>query len=368
MQDSIIPSEPRSSAGRGAILALVCVCLALGGVSALETRHVSVVHGFPVPWTQILLTTAPRWLLLAATLPFALLVASRQPLRPLRARVVLLHLAIFIAISLAHAAVITWTMGLESPVAFLFPLSARLQRALYSAMPIVVPLYGAVLAAAWAMEEAREKARRSVRASQLEAQLRAAELSALRAKLQPHFLYNTLQGIAALVADMQPDQAVAAIERLSDLLHASLRDDGRDEVPVREEVQLAERYLGLQQMRFGERLQYELKVAPEIAECLVPVLLLQPLVENAVVHGLDAGQERLRVTVAAEGTPDGLELRVENDGPELTTVAGGNGHGVGLAATRARVATAYGERGSLTLLPRIGGGAAVRVMLPRSRR
>lgn len=336
-------------------------------MSALETRHVSVVHGFPVPWAQILETTGPRWLLLAALLPFVLVVAVRKPLRPLRAEVVLLHLGIFAIISLAHAAIITWTTGLENPVAYLFPLSARLARSLYSAMPIVVPMYGAVLAAAWAMEEARERERRSIRASQLEAQLRSAELAALRAKLQPHFLYNTLQGIAALVTDMQPSQAVVAIERLSDLLHASLRDDGRDEVPVREEVQLAERYLGLQQMRFGERLKYELTVAPEVADCLVPVLLLQPLVENAVVHGLDAGQERLRVTVAAEPSADGIELRVENDGPAPVADASSNGHGVGIAATRARVATAYGERGSLTLLPRPGGGATVRVMLPRSR-
>jgi two-component system LytT family sensor kinase len=353
---------------RGATLALVSVCLALGGVSALEARHVSVVHGFPLPWLHVFATTGPPWLLLAATLPFALRLASSPSLRANKTHMVLLHLLVFATIAFAHAALLTWIMGLENPVARLFSLTARFERALASAMPITVPMYGAVLAAAWAMTEARERERRSVRASQLEAQLHAASLASLRAKLQPHFLYNTLQGIATLAADHRPQQAVTAIEQLSELLHASLRDDGRDEVPVHEEVQLAERYLGLQRMRFGERLRYELAVAPAVADCLVPVLLLQPLVENAVVHGLEAGQERLNVTIAAGVVPEGLELLVENDGPALDPAAApGEGHGVGIAATRARLHTAYGDRASLTLLPREGGGVTVRLVLPRSK-
>lgn len=353
---------------RGATLALVSVCLALGGVSALEARHVSVVHGFPLPWLHVFATTGPPWLLLAVTLPFALRLATRPALRANKARMVALHLLVFATIAFAHAALLTWIMGLENPVALLFTLTARFERALASAMPITVPMYGAVLAAAWAMTEARERERRSVRASQLEAQLHAASLASLRARLQPHFLYNTLQGIATLAADHRPEQAVTAIEQLSELLHASLRDDGRDEVPVHEEVQLAERYLGLQQMRFGERLRYELEVQPAVADFPVPVLLLQPLVENAVVHGLEAGQERLQVRISAGALPEGLELRVENDGPALENPAeSGDGHGVGLAATRARLHTAYGERATLTLLPREGGGVTVRLVLPRSR-
>lgn len=352
---------------RGASLALVCVCLALGGVSALESRTVSVAHGFPLPWSLVFASTAPRWLLLAATLPLALRLASRPSLRPMRGRAVAMHVALFLLISISHAVVVAWTIGLANPVSLLFSWPARIQRAFYSSMPIMVSMYGAVLAAAWALAEARERERRSLRASQLEAMLQTARLAALRAKLQPHFLYNTLHGIAALVADLRPAHAVTAIEQLSELLHASLRDDGRDVVAVREEVALAERYLALQQMRFGERLTYELVVSPGVAECPVPVLLLQPLVENAVVHGLDAGQERLRVTIHAVATADGVELRVENDGPPLDPSATeSDGPGVGLAATRARLTTAYGGAASLRLLAREGGGATVRVVLPRS--
>jgi len=236
-----------------------------------------------------------------------------------------------------------------------------------------VSLYGAVVIAAWGMAEARERERRTLRASQLETQLQAARLEALRAKLQPHFLYNTLNGIAALVADVQPERALAALEQLSELLHASLRDDTREEIAVAEEVALTEQYLALQRMRFGERLQYDLRVAPDVADCLVPVLLLQPLVENAVVHGLDAGIERLHIAVVAQSQADEVELLVENDGTSLdvddvTAAEATGGDGVGLAATRARLATAYGDRASLRLLPREGSGVRVRITLPRSER
>ena len=349
----------------GASLALVCACLALGAVSALESRHMSVAHGRPMPWSLVLLSTTPRWLLLSATLPFALHLATRPSLWSLRAPVVLMHTGLFLAISIAHAALSAWSMGLTSPISLFFPWSARLLRSWYGGMPIMVSMYGAVLAAAWALNEVRERERRSLRASQLEAQLQAARLEALRAKLQPHFLYNTLHGIAALVADMEPARAVTAIEQLSELLHAALRDDAREVVPVREEIELAERYLALQQMRFGDRLHYEVVVAPEVADYPVPVLLLQPLVENAVVHGLDAGQERLCITILAAPLGEALELRVENDGAALESASRAAGHGVGLAATRARLATAYGERAALHLLPRTGGGATVRLILPR---
>ena len=357
------------SSGRAG-LAVAVACFALGGISALEMRHISVSHGQPVAWPVVLLITMPRWLLLAATLPMILRVGVSHGVPRLRLRTVVLHLAFFLAISWLHAAVTAWATGLTSPVAQYFPWGARVLRAWYGTMPTMVSLYGAVLITAWGMSEARERQRRTLRALQLEAQLQAARHEALRAKLQPHFLYNTLTGIAALVADVQPARAVAAIEALSELLHASLRDDGREEIPVAEEVALAERYLELQRMRFGARLQYDLDVAPDVAESLVPVLLLQPLVENAVVHGLDAGLEQLRVAVAARAVSQSVELQVENDGLSLDAEGvrplGAPGTGVGLAATRARLATAYGDRASLLLLPRDGGGAIVRIVLPRA--
>jgi LytS/YehU family sensor histidine kinase len=150
---------------------------------------------------------------------------------------------------------------------------------------------------------------------------------------------------------------VTAIEQLGELLHASLREDGREEITVEEEVALAERYLALQGMRFGDRLRYEWHVAPEVSECLVPVLLLQPIVENAVVHGLDAGQESLAVRVEAF-TPEGWRST-------LKTTDGNEGKEQRQRAKRtfchwARLLTAHGDRASL------GGarwGGVVRIVL-----
>lgn len=353
------------------------VCLTLGFISALEARHVSHTHGFPLDWYTVLISTTPRWILLAIVLPFVLQFAVRVPLVPVRGHVVAIHIAIFVAVSVAHAAADSWAVAQANPqVIHMFGAIPRLTRSWYNTMPTMVSMYAGVLIAAWGMNESRERQRRTLRASQLEAQLQTARLAALRAQLQPHFLYNTLNGIAALVSDVKPARAVAAIEQLAELLHASLREDGREEVTVEEEVTLAERYLALQRMRFGERLQYKRRVAPEIAECLVPVLLLQPIVENAVVHGLDAGQEVLSVQVEARATAGGVELTVENDGPELHDAgrdgakrerdgARAPGHGVGLATTRARLITAYGDLASISLQPREGGGVVVRIVVPR---
>jgi two-component system LytT family sensor kinase len=348
-----------------AFLAVAGVCLILGGITALEARHVSVTHGVHVHWPGIVISTMPRWVALAATLPFVLVVATRVPLTPLRWQVIAMHIALFAAISVLHAAVDAWAMGQVAPaITQLFGLIPRLARSWYNTMPTVVGMYAAVLFAAWGMTEARERERRTLRASELEAQLQTARLAALRAQLQPHFLYNTLNGIAALVTDRETAKAVTAIEQLAALLHAALRDDGREVVTLRDEVALAERYLMLQQMRFGDRLRHSVSLAPEVADTPVPVLLLQPIVENAVVHGLEAGQATLHVVIAARPLDGAVELRVENDGTALDAPGRADGHGIGLAATRARLSTAFGEHASLEMLPRGAGGVVVQVILP----
>lgn len=352
---------------RVAGLGLALVCLALGATSSFEARLVSTVHGNPIPWAMVVMTTTPRWLLLAAALPMVLTLAWRYPVAPLTPRVVTLHVAVFLVLSGVHAVVHAWSLGLGSPfVSLAFTWTARITRSWLNTMPTLVFIYVAIVVSAWGMAEARERQRRTLRASQLEAQLQAARLTALRAQIQPHFLYNTLNGIAALVADLQPSRAVAAIEQLGELLHASLREDGREVIPIAEEVALAGQYLALQQLRFGQRLRYTVDVAPAIADCGVPVLLLQPLVENAVIHGLDAGRETLEVVITAAEHLGGIELRVENDGPDLAVEPDrSEGHGVGLASTRARLETAFGSRAALTLLPRAGGGVIVRIQVPR---
>ena len=353
---------------RVATLTVVVVCLTLGLISALEARHVSFAHGFPISWTAALLSTTPRWILLATVLPFVLHLGLRYPLNRRRSGIIAMHIGLFLVVSMAHALADAWAVAQTNPIVTqIFGMIPRLTRSWYNTMPTMVSMYAGVIIAAWAMTEARERERRTLRASQLESQLQSARLAALRAQLQPHFLYNTLNAIAALVSDVQPARAVAAIEQLGELLHASLREDGREEITIDEEVALTERYLALQKIRYGERLQYELNVAPDVGESLVPVLLLQPIVENAVVHGMDAGQDSLLVRVDATATTEGIEIVVANNGPALgeSRESRASGHGLGISTTRARLLTAYGDRASLVLREREGGGAVVRIALPR---
>jgi sensor histidine kinase YesM len=358
-------ASDRASPSILATLAVVLVCLMLGAISALESRHVSVTHGFPLDWPTVLISTTPRWIMLAAVLPFVLRIGVRYPVTPSGAPIIALHVSLFLAVSVAHAWTDAWAVTWANPqVVHMFGMIPRLTRSWYNTMPTMVSMYAGVLIAAWGMTESRERQRRTLRASQLETQLQSARLGALRAQVQPHFLYNTLNGIAALVASVQPERAVAAIEQLGELLHASLREDGREEITVDEEVALAERYLALQGMRFGDRLRSEWSVAPDVRECLVPVLLLQPIVENAVVHGLDAGQQELMIRIEVVSTNEGVEILVENNGPAIAAAAQ-RGHGLGLSTTRARLITAYGDRASLTLKPREAGGVRVRIVLPR---
>ena len=366
MEQSQTSHQPNGTPSLIACLTVAGVCLVLGAITALEARHVSVTHGVHVHWPGIVVSTMPRWVALAATLPFVLVLAARFPLTPLRWPVIAMHVTLFGAISTLHASVDAWAMGQVAPaITQLFGLVPRLMRSWYNTMPTVLGMYAAVLFAAWGMTEARERQRRTLRASELEAQLQTARLAALRAQLQPHFLYNTLNGISALAADGQTQRVVGAIEQLGELLHASLRDDGRESITVQEEVALAGRYLALQKMRFGERLKYTVQIAGGAADRTVPVLLLQPIIENAVVHGMDAGQEHLNVDIVARLAADALELVVENDGP-VESRGNGSGHGVGLSTTRARLATAYGERASLTMESRDTGGMRVRILVPNA--
>jgi sensor histidine kinase YesM len=254
----------------------------------------------------------------------------------------------------------------------IFGFAARFIRGWTSSMSIVVPMYGATLLAAWALTEARERRARQLREARLELQLQAARLEALRAQLRPHFLFNTLNSISALVADAQRDRATHALDQLADLLHASYRDDGAGMIPLGDEIALAGQYLALQQLRFADRLQHEIHVSPEAARSLVPALILQPLVENAVIHGLALRDGPMRVGIDARLREGALVVTIDNDGRDLP--AGWQPKrtegGVGLTNTRARIESAYGRDANLTVRPRPSGGAravlSIRVAVPSS--
>lgn len=233
-----------------------------------------------------------------------------------------------------------------------------------------VPIYWMLVAAAHARAHQRRSLERERRALLAEAHLAEARLAALQAQLNPHFLFNTLNTIAELVYE-NPPAAEATITSLSDLLRAALAAQQRREVPLREEIKLVERYGAIQQMRFTDRLEVRYEIDPAALDLAVPTLLLQPLVENAVIHGVAPGRTRGTVFVRARATADRLELSVADTGPGRGAPAGGEGaelrftEGVGLGNTRARLAALYGEQHRLTLGRAAEGGVSVTIEIPR---
>jgi signal transduction histidine kinase len=227
--------------------------------------------------------------------------------------------------------------------------------------------YLALLGVAHAGRLHRRYREREQQAVVLSAQLNQARLRALQAQLQPHFLFNALNGIATLVR-RDPAAAHDMLTSLSELLRLALSQSERQQIPLREEMRFLDRYIEIQQMRFGDRLRVERELEPAALESLVPALLLQPLVENALRHGIEPSPLPgvLRLTAALRGGT--VELRVEDNGAGLPLPsAGGTGtlkFGVGLASVRERFESLYPGQYEFELTPRPEGGVCAYIRLP----
>jgi sensor histidine kinase YesM len=216
----------------------------------------------------------------------------------------------------------------------------------------------------------RRYAERERATLQLETRLARAQLEALKIQLQPHFLFNTLNTISALLR-RDPEAADRVLTRLGDLLRLSLQHSGRQEVMLRQELEFVERYLEIQQTRFQDRLRVRLDADPEALDALVPTLVLQPLVENAVRHAIEPRAAAGRLEIRARRENGHLTLQVADDGPGI---GGGGpidgasipvtGSGIGLANTRARLEQLYGAGHRFSLANAAEGGLVVTLELP----
>lgn len=212
------------------------------------------------------------------------------------------------------------------------------------------------------VRRANARYRERVRAqAALNEELTAARLRALEMQLQPHFLFNSLHAVGALVRGARPDDAVRSLATLGGLLRATLAD-GDHEIALVEEVALAHRYLELQKIRFADRLQIRVEIAPDVQRARVPRLILQPLLENAIRHGVERSRTAVAVELAACAHGQRLELTVRDQGGEREP--GSRGHGIGLANTRARLAALYGDAHALEIAATEGGGLAIRIEIP----
>jgi len=225
--------------------------------------------------------------------------------------------------------------------------------------------YAAVAAVAHALQYSRQLSERKARTAELEKEVLRAHLTALQMQLRPHFLFNALNSVVSLIRSQQGAQAIRALTRLADLLRFVLKRDGAQLVRLREEMELVDRYLRVEQTRFENRLETKLHVDPELLDALVPSLVLQPLVENAVHHGIDTTQSVGRVDVEVKRDADMLRILVRNSGAALDLAASGPAaDGIGLGNTRARLRYLYGDRHRLELRAAEGGGALAELAIP----
>jgi LytS/YehU family sensor histidine kinase len=231
-----------------------------------------------------------------------------------------------------------------------------------------VVIYFAILGSVHAFDYYQKYRDRELQTSRLREQLAQSQLQVLRARLQPHFLFNTLNSIVGLIRSNENKAAVNMTARLSDLLRQVLAYSDKQEASLHEEMEMTRRYLEIQQMRFSDRLRIEIDLDPGTLEAKVPSLILQPLVENALLHGISKRAAHAIVTVRSERRNGMLAIEVYNDGPLLSESWQLEAcTGFGLANIRARLEQHYPKRHTFTLSNKGKDGVAANLTIPFSR-
>lgn len=356
---------------------LVAAATLIGLIEAAQVYTGTAALGSPTSAARALGSTLPSWYVLTLLVPVIILLAHRFPLEQGRWRVSLpIHLAASVLFATAHLAVSSW---LSNAIVYAGgsppPFAANLSRAITLYFVIELVTYFAIVGAHHAYiygrrirEREQAAAQLAMERTRLEASLVRANLDALRMQLNPHFLFNTLNVISVLALKGERQGVVRTLTLLSDLLRATLEQTDQL-VTLREELQLLDLYLEIELVRFRDRLAVERDVPQELLDAEVPTLLLQPLVENAIRHGIANSPGPGRIRIEAAVVQGDLELRVLDTGPGVSRVpAGSAGTGVGLPNTRARLEQLYGTSQTLDLGDRPDGqGAMVTVRLPLRR-
>lgn len=342
----------------------------VGGIYVTSSAVIYVTAGGPQPYTvERALWTLVGWQVWTPATLFVLWLARRFPLeRKTRFRNLALHIIAAPCVSFLGSAlytsihgVATWSNGAVSEAWF----SDMLTRVFLNSVTIDSVIYMSILVGAHGFAYYSKFRERELHASRLEAELAEAQLHALRLQLHPHFLFNTFHTIAMLVRQEHGEEAVNTIAALSDFLRYVLDNTGAQEVTMEQDIDFLKSYVAIEQIRFKDRLEVQIDVAPDALPALVPNLILQPLVENAVRHGIEPSGECGRVEVVARREGDRLRIRVQDDGVgvpddwQLNTQ-----QGLGLSNTKARLERLYNDNHRLTLSNAPDGGLMVTVVIP----
>jgi sensor histidine kinase YesM len=225
-------------------------------------------------------------------------------------------------------------------------------------------LYATILLVSHALDSREQLALQQTETARLNEQLSKAQLNSLRNQIEPHFLFNTLNAIAGLVREKRNDAAVSMIAGLSDFLRRVLEDSNRHEVPLEEELDFALKYLDIQKVRFGERLRVSVSVPTELLPAPVPSLILQPMVENAIKHGIARRVQGGAIHITALRSNGRLTLSVYNDGPRLPEGWDKTRSGIGISNVQTRLQGLYGQAFELSMRNEEPGGVEVSLSVP----
>jgi two-component system, LytTR family, sensor kinase len=342
--------------------------MGFGLLTATQTVTSMRAEGMQHAWTRLFFEQLFCWLVWALATPLIQWLGQNFPLNrsnPIRNWP--LHLLACTAIGATSALWEAWLDNwlrpwsvhqLKKPLGRLWLTTFRGEFELY------LILYTAILIIAYYVDSKRRLAQREIEAARLREKLSQAQLAALRRQLEPHFLFNTLNGIAALVRDHRNDHAVEMIAGLSELLRQVLDSSEQQEVPLGEEMELLQKYLNLQRMRFGNRLQVSVEIPPELFGARIPNLLLQPLVENAIQHGISKRTAGGAIRIAAARQNDRVLVSIYNDGPGLPSDWENKQGGIGITNAISRLQSHYGKACDLHLRNHESGGVEVSLSLP----
>lgn len=321
----------------------------------------------PIRWERMFFVELSYAYIWAALTPLILLLARRFPIERAKwARSLVIHLGASLFIGFAtrvlHDLLLFWMLA---DAEWKFSLSKLLMN-VYFMTDYGVMLYWLILLISYSFNYQKRYREGEVRATKLEAQLAQAQLQALKMQLHPHFLFNTLHSISALV-HKNADAADKMIARLGDFLRLTLENSGAQEVSLGQEIEFLKCYLEIERIRFEDRLTVQLDIEPQTLDARLPNLILQPIVENAIRHGISPRTSSGRIEIEARRLNGTLQVQVTDNGPGLTSSPTSGSivkAGVGLANTQARLRQLYGSEHRLDLANAPSGGLTVILEIP----
>lgn len=340
----------------------------IGLFDATQTVFGMRAEGMHHAWVRLFITLCLSWLPWALATPLVLRLGRQRSLVQLKPVFNwLTNIVVLLMIEVASSA---WTAGLEK---FLNPWAKSPAPGpfmplwfgkIYGGLLASLVLYVSILAIGYALDSRARLALQQTETARLNEQLSKAQLNALRRQIEPHFLFNTLNAIVGLIREQRNDTAVSMIAGLSDFFRRTLEGSDAQQVPLGEEMEFLQKYLDIQKVRFAERLQVTVDVPPELLLAQVPSLIMQPIVENAVKHGIAKRAQGGTIRISVLRSNGMLRLNVYNDGPGLPANWEEINAGIGIANIRTRLQGLYGNVFELSMRNQDPGGVETSVSVP----